>query len=193
MKELKKLCIRDNNPRLIYDLAEALMSQKVDLLCNLLKDVENAMEVAIPGLLPKEVLPMELSEKSSRGQIAKYIGRGSGDIGLYWSLGGEYTDVYLGVSIEDGVYVGIYCPKDEYHHRFKEMFKNERGYSSKKWSWYKWVGRSIPQDLGRDMLRSHEWRNIEFLCDDKRRQEFATAIAQELKEIWDTVRKNTSA
>lgn len=200
MTELKALCIKGNNPRLIHDLAEALMGKKVDLLCDFLKDVENAVKKTIPDL---KLLPKGRLKESSRDQVAKYVGEKSyEEIGLYWSLGEEDTGVYLGAQIADGVYVGIHCDKDErsdQYNSFKKMFENVRRqnvrwYLSKWGAWYKWVDSSIaPENFKQDKLRLLEWENIEFLCDDKRRQEFATAIAQELKEIWDTVRKNTPA
>lgn len=200
MKGLKELCIQGDNPRLIHDLAEALMGKKVDLLCDLLKDVENAVKRAIPGL---ELLPKGRLKESSRDQIAKYVGKESYvEIGLYWSLGEEGTGVYLGVQIADGVYVGIHCHKDErsdQYNSFKKMFENVRRqnvrwYPSEWGAWYKWVDSSIaPENFKQDKLRLLEWENIEFLCDGERRQEFATAIARELKPIWDKVHENTPA
>lgn len=197
MKELKELCMHGDNPRLIYDLVEALKSRKVDLLCDLLKDVESAVKAAIPKLPPKGRL-----EKSSRDQVDNYVGRQRlVGVGLYWPLGKEYTGVYLGISIEDGVYVGIYCNKDvhpDQHDKFKKRFKGvPPGHSDKLWSWYKWLDPSlviaVPENLKHDKLRLHAWENIEFLCDGKRRQEFAIGIAQELKSIWDKVHGNTPA
>ena len=194
MKGLKELCMQGDNPRLIHDLAEALKDKKVDLLCDFLKDVENALKESIPSLPRRDKL-----EESNWDRVNGYIRqwRNCYRIVLCYPLGEKYAGAYLSAEISDGVYLGVFCHRSEHpdvYEKLQHILGGWQGHSDDGWPWYRSVDSSVvPKDFNRDKLADLEWKYIEFLGDEDRRKALPASIAQDSKRVWDKVHGNTPA
>lgn len=195
MTALKDLSIKGDNPRLIHDLARALVSKKIDLLELLLRDIEGALKESIPKLPSRANL-----KESNRDRITGYVERSHGhyQIALHYPLGKEHTGAFLCVTIDESeVFFGIACHKSKHQdvfERLQHILKGFQGHSGEEWlPWFRRVDpNAVPEEFKRDELTRTTWRHVEFLCDEGRRKTLAASIAKDLKPIWDTVQGNTT-
>lgn len=191
MTELKKLCIEGNNPRLIHDLAEALIKAKIDLLHRLWMGIEETVKKKIPSLHHRSFDHLHRIEGYVRGWRN------------YWWFGLGYplkdSSASLGlVTHEHHLHYGIRCDKDQTgYDEIKAMFHDSsrkiKGQYNDKWAWYREADSSVlPENFKREKLKLLEWENIEFLLDEERKQKLADKIAQDLAlvwQIWEDARK----
>ncbi len=191
MKGLKELCIQGDNPRLIHDLAEALINVKVGLLLQLCEGMEGVLKKKI------DLPPRTEFSNISRNVIDGYVRRWSrhGEFGLYYPLEG-YSGAHLGMCMwPHGILLGIQCGKS-YHldtyTKLGEMMRNSgmQGHDAEWWPWRKRPD-LLPEKFNRDSLSDHRWEHVEFL--QERGKDLAENIAEDLKRVWDTVHGNTPA
>ena len=185
MKGLKKLCVQGDNPRLIHDLAEALVSAKIDLLSGLCECIEKTLRERIPDL----PLNHDLSH-CSPDRIRGYVEERKN----HWWFGQGYPLGGNGALLAFYMYgnemdYGVRCDREKqegYGEVGTILRKDSRTppgkYDDDQWPWY--VRAILPKNFNQEKLKALGWENIEFLLDEERKQKLADKIAQDLAQVW---------
>ena len=179
MSDLKKLCLKDNNLVLVHDLKEAMTEAHISLLQKLWCEIESALKKEIPDLPDKDDKQSDISE----GRISRFVkdSRNYQYHGLYYTLSSTAS---LGVIVENTIYLCVGCKVDyeEDYNALREACKNISGEKNSHWCpWWRY------DDSGLN-LKYPTRKNLEFLLNEKKRQEYATKIARRLKEVWKAVK-----
>ncbi len=176
MNDLKKLCLQDNNLILVHDLKEAMTEAHISLLQKLWCEIESALKVEIPDLPAEDHKQSDISEKRIRHFVT--ASRNYRYHGLCYTLS---STALLGVMVENTIYFGVGCNKENDEDEYNALMKACENISGdRKDQWNPW-GRYDDSGLN---LKHPTRENLEFLLDDKKRQEYATKIARDLKEVW---------
>ncbi len=185
MKGLKELCVQGDNPRLIHDLAEALVSAKIDLLSDLCGSVEKTLRKRIPDLPPSHDL-----SHCGLDRIRGYV-EGRRD---HWWFGQGYPLGSNGALLAFYMHgyemdYGVRCDREKqegYGEVGTILRKDSRmppgKYDDDQWPWY--AKAILPKNFNQEKLKDLGWENIEFLLDEERKQELADKIAQDLAQVW---------
>lgn len=180
MNDLKKLCLQDNNLILVHDLKEAMTEAHISLLQKLWCEIEAKMEAEIPDLPAKDNKQSDISEKRIRHFVT--ASRKYQYHGLYYTLSSAAS---FGVTVENIIYLSVGCNKEdneEEYNKLKEACKDISGNKNTQWNpWWRY------DDSGLN-LKYPTRENLELLSDKKKRQEYATKIARDLKEVWQIVK-----
>ena len=195
VKELETLCTEGDNPRLIHDLYEALISRKIDLLTQFWEEIECALWKRI-GCQPREEWLGDIGR-----DVAGYVRRQRDytDFGLYWTLQGYPAGISLGVGmLLEGIRIGARLSKNDHPTEYAKLMEmaRDKGMEEGRGPWWpcsKLVDSNLlPENFNRDHLVHHSWEHVEFLRDEGRRKDLATAIAEDLEQIWDAAREKLS-
>ncbi len=192
MTELKDFSVEGSNPRLIHDLGEALVNEKISLLIQFWEDIECALEERI-GHQSRETW-VDIGR-----DITGYVRGGYNNFGLYWPVQGYPAGTSLGVTmLKDGILLGIRLVKSKCPTEYVELEEIGRNVGMEdrwdSWPCSKMVdSHLLPENFNRDHLAHHSWEHVEFLRDEGRRKALATAIAEDLKQIWDAAHEKLSA
>ena len=171
MEALKKLCLEDNNLVLVLDLHEAA---RIALLKRLWDKIEEALKHEIPDL-PAEYNKSDISEAG----IKRFVQENKRH-GLYYGN----NETRLGVEVDARIYFGVICSKDKYDKLKEKLNKEIPGGKSDEglWPWYQYA-------VGDLNLRDPARKNIKSLSNKETRQKFAKRIAQDLKRVWEVLKK----
>ena len=178
MRELKDLCLQDNNLVLVHDLNKAMVEARVWLLHQLWQEIECELK-KIPDLPNKKNSDRggfkENIEQFVRGQ-KNYKWRG-----IRYSFKPCFT---LEVQVGDFIRIGVSCTKeknkDEYN-KLQEALEKAlgRGKSSEWWVWFK--------DDPCPNLKHPTREDLELLANDESRQKYAAEVASGVGKVWDSI------
>lgn len=181
MNELKELCLQDDNLILVHDLKEAMTEAHISLLQKLWCEIESALQEKIPDLPDKDDEQSDISEKRIRRFVTQ--SRDYQYHGLNYTLSSDVA--WLGVTVENTIYFGVACNKENDEDEYNELLKACKDISgNKNTQWHPWWRYD---DSGLN-LKYPTRENLELLSDKKKRQEYATKIARDLKEVWQIVK-----
>lgn len=180
MNELKKLCLQDKNLILVHDLKEAMTEVHISLLQKLWCEIESALKTKIPDFPDKDQEQSDISEERIRRFVT--ASKNYKDHGLCYTLS---STVSLGVIVDTAIYLCVGCNKDCHQEEYYALMKACENISGNKETslcpWWRY------DDSGLD-LKYPTRENLELLSDKKKRQEYATKIARDLKEVWQIVK-----
>ena len=182
MKELKELCLEDNNLFLVHDLNEAMIDAKACLLAKLWDEIDCALKEQIPDRLSKYKDGENVAYSVSDERIKRFLTNQRGTYhGLYYSFGSGVAS--LGVEAGNGVGLifGIRCHKDRREERsdLDEALKDVPGKSTDWWPRYQ------EDDVN---LKNPTRENLQKLSNEADRKKHAKQIAQRLEPFWDAVK-----
>lgn len=181
MNELKELCLKDNNLLLVHDLKEAMTEAHISLLQKLWCEIESALKEEIQNLPAKDEKQSDISEDRVRRFVKD--SRNYQYHGLNYTLSSGIA--WLGVIVENTIYLCVSCNKETHEDEYNALMKACEGISGgKPTQWCPWWRYD---DSGLD-LKYPTRKNLEVLLDDEKRQEYATEIARDLKEVWRVVK-----
>ena len=180
MSDLKELCLKDNNLVLVHDLKEAMTEAHISLLQKLWCEIESALKKVIPALPDKDDEQSDISKE----RISRFVkdSRNYQYHGLYYTLSSTAS---LGVIVENTIYLCVGCNQEDHEEEYYALMRaceNINGNKPNQWNpWWQYAD----SDLN---LKHPTRENLEFLLNDKKRQEYATEIARRLKEVWKAVK-----
>ena len=196
MEALKKLCLEGNNLVLVHNLHEAMIEARISLLTKLWREIECALEKNLSEL-PEKANGciagggIKSSSDISENRITKFVREQKNYKyhGLHYGLhyDDETTiDTWLSVEVEDSIYFGVICldkNKKRYHELKKKLNQeDDSGKEDDGWPWYKWAGGALD-------LKNPNPDTLKLLSNEAERKKYAKGIAQDLKPVWEVLKK----
>jgi len=177
MKELKELCLREDNLGLVYDLKEAMNEVHVFLLQKLWQEIKGEINDTIDDL-PKQ------QEDTFEGKIEAFVNGQRGTLwkGLYYKLkSGRFAS--LGIGVGDPICFGVKCPKEEGRDEYIKLKGSlEGGYSDASWPWYD--NPDIPLNP-----RNPTRKDLKLLANEEERKKYVKKLVCNMSELWEQVKK----
>ena len=174
MKELKELCLQDDNLVLVHDLTKAMNEVRVSLLRELWQEIKREIDTIAD-------LRDLCQEDTFEGKIEAFVNsqRGSMWQGLSYKVG---DNACLRIDVENYIFFGVRCDKkeceDEYN-KLKEALKGGR--SNPWWAWY---------DFSTDLNpRNPTKKDFELLANKEERQKYVRELVSGIRELWERVKK----
>ena len=180
MKELKELCLQDDNLVLVHDLNEAMIEARVSLLHKLWQEIACKLREAIPDLPALSEENLDIAEERIRRFVTYQ--RNYRYHGIRYKFG---RHAFLAVEVEDSIYFGVICPKEESedeYYRLKEALKEALGqsYSNEGWPWFRYA-----PDLNlKYPIREH----LKLLVKEDKRQEYVEAVVSGVGDVWKSIK-----
>ncbi len=188
MNELKKLLLKEiNNPVLVHDLSEALNEVKLDLMCELLKDIEKAIE----DRHEEFNLPKLQRSNVSRENIKQFIyGTKLYDLGFFFVLA-EGLMLFVGFNREHSrsPLVGIWRQDGKNPENIDAIsnLENIGDKGERHWPW-RW---HIEQEFNpRGPMKGEQIKTFKALWCERRRKCLADELAQRLIEVWKKIHRS---
>ena len=172
MKELKELCLRDDNLVLVYDLKEAMNEVHVFLLQELWQEIKREI-TAIDGLR---------FEDTFEGEIEAFVNGQRGTLwkDLYYKFGRFAS---LAIAVGDSICFGVKCPKEEGEDEYIRLRGSlEGGRSDASWPWYD--SPAIPLNP-----RNPTREDLKRLANEKERQKYVRALVCDMRKLWERVKE----
>ena len=187
MKELKELCLRDDNFLVAHHLAEALIHAKASLM----HEMWEKIGVDLKGKLNGNIDLIEKSSDISEDAIKDVVRRGGGSIQLCYSFGREPAYLCVEANRELGFIVGVGYEEDtEKFYEIRRRLQNKFGPQRDHRAWWPWC-----RVLQRDGTGLNS-NGIEKLSNDETRNKLAKDIAKsagkELNAIYDELSSGIS-
>ena len=183
MKELKELCLQDDNLLVAHHLAEALVHAKASLMHDMWEKIKSVLEKHSFTDLVKGEESSNISEDTIRNAI---VGKRGRSFGLYYRFGQETAVLGVEAAAGYGFVVGVYCKKDaneEKYDAIRERLESklgEKGKPDNSWPWW-CVLRRDGTGLQPD--------DIKILADENKRNELVESIAQSAVEKLNAIRE----
>ena len=180
MKELKELCLQNDNLVLVHELNEAMIEARVSLLHKLWQGIAYKLREAIPDLLDLSEENSDIAEERIRRFVTYQ--RNYRYHGIRWKFG---CHAFLSVEVEDSIYFGVICPKEESkdeYYKLKEALEKALGqsYSNEGWPWF----REAP-DLN---LKYPTREHLKLLVNEDKRQEYVEAVVSGVGDVWKSIK-----
>ncbi len=180
MKDLKELCLRDDNLLVAHHLAEALIHAKASLMHDMWERIksileENSFDNPVDFAGNKKKRPSDISES----RIINVLNPKPTELaafGLYYSFGQELARLGVQADLVDGFVVGVLCDKngsEEKYNMIERRLKSleskiGKGKTSDVWPWWCVLK---PDGTG------FQPGDIEILADENKRNKLADSIA----------------
>ena len=182
MKELKELCLRDNNLLIAHHLANALPHAKASLMHDMWEKIKSVLEENSFTDPIKEL--SDISEDRIKKAIIYTSGPLAGWFGLYYSFGHEPASLGIEAHRELGFIVGVRCNKEykEKYDEIKNKLENKFGMGDKRPDLWPWccILRGDGTGLNPD--------DIATLSDEKKRKKLSEDIANSAAEKLNAIR-----
>ena len=180
MKELKELCLQDDNLVLVHELNEAMIEARVSLLHKLWQEIACKLKEEIADIPELSEEASDVTEKRVRRFVT--CQRGYRYHGISYKFG---RHALLAVEVGDSIYFGVICPKEESedeYYRLKEALEEALGqsHSSDLWPWY----RCAP-DLN---LKYPTREHLKLLVNEDKRQEYVEAVVSGVGDVWKSIK-----
>ena len=180
MKELKELCLQDDNLVLVHELNEAMIEARVSLLHKLWQEIACKLKEEIADLSELSEEGSDVTEKRVRRFVTYQ--RGYRHHGIYYKFG---RCAFLTVEVEDSIYFGVICPKEESedeYYRLKEALEEALGqsYSNEGWPWFRYA-----PDLN---LKYPTREHLKLLVNEGKRQEYVEAVVSGVGDVWKSIK-----
>ena len=192
MKELKELCLRDNNLLVAHHLAEALIHAKASLMHDMWERIKSILEEN-SFHDPEDFVGNKKKRLSdiSESRIINVLNPKPTELaafGLYYSFGQEPARLSVQADLVDGFVVGVLCDRNGSEEKYDEIkdrlenLKSKIGRGRKPDDLWPWWYVLRPDGTG---FRSD---HIEILADENRRNELADSIANSAVEKLSAIR-----
>ena len=172
MKDLKKLCLTDDNLVLVHDLGEAMVEAKICLLVRLWGEIECGLRNRISDL-PEKADGWDISEARIRRFVTgqrKYNWHG-----LYYRLD---DDAILCVEVEDYIFFGVYCEGKAGFKKYRSVAQRLGGWeSNSKWPMFRYP----PTDLN---LKHTPREQLGLLGDENSRHTYVEEVVSGVCDLW---------
>ena len=178
MKDLKELCLRDDNIVLVHDLGEALVEAKISLLGQLWREIESGLCAEIADLPAK-------SEESdiSDGRIRRFVtGQRSYNLhGLYFELD---KHAKLCVEVEDYIFFGVRCENVRRSRELRSLAASFHGWESGDgWPLFRYP----PTDLN---LKYTSREQLALLANEESRRGYAGEVVTGVSALWTKLKES---
>ena len=170
MNDLEKLCLEDDNLVLAHDLNDAMVEARISLVHEMWQEIDFNLKEKIPDL-PELSEESDITEERVRSFVTKQ--RNYKHHGLYYRL--EIAPrAFVGVEVEDSIYFGITCEREESEKEYKELKEAlEKCSGGESSDWWPWSGEP-PTSLN---LKHPTRENLELLANQERRQKYVAEVA----------------
>ena len=185
MRELKELCLRDNNLLVAHHLAEALPYAKASLMHDMWKEIRSVLEEHSFTDPVEEEGWSDISEGRIRNAIVNKRGEQAGWFGLYYCLDQELPVLGVQADISTGFFVGVYCKKDANEEKYDAIGKRlesklgNKGKPDDSWPWWcllRCDGTGLKPD------------DIEILANENARKKLTDSVGQSAVEKLKAIR-----
>ena len=181
MKELKELCLQDDNLVLVHELNEAMIEARVSLLHKLWQEIACKLKEEIADLPELSKGDSNVTEERVRRFVTYQ--RSYRHHGIYYKFGRR---AFLAVEVGDSIYFGVKCQKekseDEYN-RLREALEPIPGQSlsNEWWPWHRYA-----LDLN---LKYPSRKNLRLLVNEDKRQEYVAAVVSGVGDVWKRIKE----
>ena len=180
MTDLKELCLKDNNLVLVHDLQEAIVEARVSLSHKLWQEIAYKLKEEITDIPDLSEEDSDIAEETIRRFVTTK--RGYTDHGIWCKFGHR---AFLGVGVEDSIYFGVQCPKEESedeYNRLKETLEEVPGqnHSNELWPWYRYA-----PDLN---LKCPTREDLKLLVNEDKRQKYVAAVVSGVGDVWKRIK-----
>ena len=178
MRDLKELCLRDDNIVLVHDLGEAMVEAKISLLERLWKEIESGLRTEIVDL-PTKSEESDLSE----GRIRRFVtGQRSYNFhGLYFELD---KHARLCIEVEDYIFFGVRCDNVRRSREFRSLAASFSGWESGKgWPLFRYP----PTDLN---LKYTSREQLALLVNEESRRAYVAEVVCGVSALWNRLKES---
>ena len=186
MRELKEICLEDDNLVLVHDLNEAMIEARIALLSKLWEEIDSGISKNICDL-PEESKDREASD-ITEDRIKRFVTyqRFYAQHGLYWKFDDQGHDWWLAIEIQTSqICFGVECDKEEDQDEWDKLSKalaGDGGSSSRWWPWFRY-----PQtDLN---LKNPTRQDLRILASDEKRGEYVEEVVTDVNGLWERIKK----
>ena len=185
MNDLKKLCLQDDNLVLAHDLNGAMVEARVSLVHEMWQEIAGNLQEKIPDLPKPDKDESDITVERVRHFVTGQ--RNYKNHGLYYRLGFARR-AFLGVGVEDSIYFGVYCEREESqkeYEKLKKALKEISGGESNDWE--PW--RKYPTSLNLLNLKHPCREGLKLLANKERREEYVAEVVRGVSEVWERIKE----
>ena len=177
MRDLKELCLRDDNIVLVHDLGEAMVEAKISLLERLWREIESGLCAEIADL-PAQSKESDISE----GRIRRFVtGQRSYNLhGLYFGLD---KHAKLCVEVEDYIFFGVRCENVRRSKEFRSLAASLSGWEGGEgWPLFRYP----PTDLN---LKNTSREQLALLVNEESRRAYVGEVVSGASALWNKLKE----
>lgn len=178
MTELLNLLRKNKNLQVFLDLQTTIIDARLTSMKELWDEIDSALKHKIPELPDKEIKDREGIKIVSDSRIHKFVTKQTGTFGLDYRI---RENTWLSIEAEHyAIWIGIKC----YEHSCPEEYnKIKEALNPEGKSWQRWP--VAQYEKGEVNIKNPTPKVLGILLDDTKRREFASEIAEQVKEYWD--------
>ena len=185
MKELRELCLRDDNLVLVHDLTEAMVEARVALLSKLWKEIESGISKNICDL-PEESKDKEESKiTEDEDRIRQFVTyqRNYAYHGLFWKIDDRRHDRWLAIQVQhDPIRFGVCFDREQSQDEWNKLREALDGDGNEQW----WPWFRDRTDLN---LKNPTREHLRRLASDTERGKYVDEVVTEVHGLWDRIKK----
>ena len=186
MKELKELCLKDDNLVVVHDLNEAMVEARIALLSKLWKEIDSGISKNICDF-PEESKDKEESD-ITEDRIRQFViyQRNYAYHGLFWKLDDRGHDRWLAIQVQrDPIRFGVCFDREQNQdewNKLREALDGDGGRNEQWWPWF----RDPQTDLN---LKNPTRQDLRRLASDERRREYVEEVVTDVQRLWERIKE----
>ena len=183
MRELKKLCLEDDNLVLVHDLNEAVIEARIALLSKLWEEIDSGISRNICDLPRRSEEDSDISEDRIRRFVTYQ--RKYADHGLSWKFNDQGYNWWLSISVDNSIYFGVTFDKEQDRDEWDRLSKALAGDGGRSDRWFPWW--RYPQtDLN---LKYPTREHLRILASDEKRGEYVEEVVTDVRRLWERIKE----
>ena len=186
MRELKELCLKDDNLVVVHDLNEAMVEARTALLSKLWEEIDSGISKNICDL-PEESKDKEESD-ITEDRIRRFVTyqRKFAYHGLWWKFDDQGHDWWLGIEVQNSaIGFGVACDRQQDQDEWDKLSKAVAGDGGSTNRWWPWF-RHSRTDLN---LKNPTRQDLRRLASDAKRLEYVEEVVTDVHRLWKRIKK----